>query len=89
MHEVVITMLISVVQIGNSKGIRLPKAIIDQCNISDKVDLEIKDNEIILKPIKKKVREGWADKFKLMAKNGDDQLAIDDSVDIDMKNWEW
>jgi antitoxin MazE len=82
-------MLISVVQIGNSKGIRLPKAIIDQCKISDKIDLEIKDNEIILHPIKNKVREGWAEKFKLMAENGDDKLAIEDSIDIDMKNWEW
>jgi Growth regulator len=82
-------MLISVVQIGNSKGIRLPKAIIDQCNISDQIDLEIKDNEIILHPIKNKTREGWAEKFKEMALNGDDKLAIEDSVDIDMKNWEW
>jgi antitoxin MazE len=82
-------MLISVVQIGNSKGIRLPKAIIDQCKISDKIDLEIKDNEIILHPIKNKAREGWAEKFKLMAENGDDKLVIEDSIDIDMKNWEW
>jgi antitoxin MazE len=82
-------MLVSVVQIGNSKGIRLPKAIIEQCEINDKLDMEIKDNEIILKAVKKKPRDGWAAKFKMMAENGDDKLAIDDSVDIDMKNWEW
>jgi antitoxin MazE len=82
-------MLVSVVQIGNSKGIRLPKAIIEQCDIDDKLDMEIKDNEIILKPVKKTPRDGWADKFKMMAKNGDDKLVIDDRIDIDMKNWEW
>jgi antitoxin MazE len=82
-------MLVSVVQIGNSKGIRLPKAIIEQCEIDDKLDMEIIDNEIILKPVKKKPRDGWAEKFKMMAKNGDDKLAIDDKIDIDMKNWEW
>jgi antitoxin MazE len=82
-------MLVSVVQIGNSKGIRLPKAIIEQCEIDDKLDMEIIDNEIILKPVKKKPRDGWAEKFKMMTKNGDDKLVIDDKIDIDMKNWEW
>jgi antitoxin MazE len=82
-------MLVSIVKIGNSKGIRLPKAIIDQCSIDDKVDLEVKNNEIILKAIKKKPREGWNQKFKMMAENGDDKLSISDSIDIDMKNWEW
>jgi antitoxin MazE len=82
-------MLISIVKIGNSKGIRLPKAIIDQCSIDDKVDLEVKNNEIILKAIKKKPREGWNQKFKMMAENGDDKLSISDSIDIDMNNWEW
>lgn len=82
-------MLVSVVQIGNSKGIRLPKAIIEQCEINDKLEMEIKNNEIILKAVKKTPREGWAEKFKEMAENGDDKLAIEDSIDIDMKNWEW
>ena len=82
-------MLISVVQIGNSKGIRLPKSIIEQCEINDKLDMEIKDNAIILKAVKKKPRDGWGEKFKMMTENGDDKLAIEDSIDIDMKNWEW
>jgi antitoxin MazE len=82
-------MLVSVVQIGNSKGIRLPKSILEQCDITDKVELEVHDKEITLKSIKKKIRDGWSEKFKSMTENGDDKLAIDDSIDIDMKNWEW
>jgi antitoxin MazE len=82
-------MLISVVQIGNSKGIRLPKTILEQCEITDKVELEVHDKEITIKSIKKKIRDGWGDKFRLMSENGDDKLHIDDSIDIDMKNWEW
>jgi len=82
-------MLISVVQIGNSKGIRLPKTVLEQCDINDKLDMEIKDNEIILRPVNKTPREGWSDKFKLMAKNGDDKLVVSESIDIDMANWEW
>jgi antitoxin MazE len=82
-------MLVSVVQIGNSKGIRLPKTILEQCEISDKIDLEVVDKEIILKAIKNKPRDGWGEKFKLMAENGDDKLVIDETIDLDMKNWEW
>jgi antitoxin MazE len=80
---------VSVVQIGNSKGIRLPKTILEQCEISDKIDLEVVDKEIILKAIKNKPRDGWGEKFKLMAENGDDELVIDETIDLDMKNWEW
>jgi antitoxin MazE len=82
-------MLVSVVKIGNSKGIRLPKNILEQCEITDKIELEVHDKEITLKSIKKTVRDGWGEKFKIMAENGDDKLQIDDSIEIDMKNWEW
>ena len=82
-------MLISVVKIGNSKGIRLPKNILEQCEITDKIELEVHDKEITLKSLKKNVRDGWGEKFKIMAENGDDRLQIDDSIEIDIKNWEW
>ena len=82
-------MLISVVQIGNSKGIRLPKKILEQCDINDKIDMEVVDKEIILKAIKNKPRDGWGEKFKLMAENGEDGLLIDDKIGLEMNNWEW
>jgi len=82
-------MLISVVPIGNSKGIRLPKGILEQCQITDKVELEVQDSEIILKPVRKKVREGWADEFKKMHEREDDKLLIDDTLDAESLDWEW
>ena len=82
-------MLISVVQIGNSKGIRLPKKILEQCEINDKIDMEVVDKEIILKAIKNNPRDGWREKFKSMAENGDDVLVIDEKIGLDMNNWEW
>ena len=45
-------MEIDVIKIGNSKGIRLPMAILKQCGIESKVELEIEDNCIIIKPVK-------------------------------------
>ena len=82
-------MLVSLVQVGNSKGIRLPKSVLDQCKIEDKLEMEVKDNEIILKPIRNKPRAGWAEKFRKMKENGDDELLIDDGLDLSDKDWEW
>ena len=83
-------MLISIVNIGNSQGIRIPKSVLNQCHISDKVELEIEDNKIILKPIQKnKPRNNWNLKFNEMTKNGDDKLIIDDNIDSNIGNWEW
>ena len=82
-------MLVSLVQVGNSKGIRLPKSILDQCQIEDKLEMEVTNNEIILKPIRNKPREKWAEKFKKMNENGDDALLINDGLDLSDKDWEW
>ncbi|WP_234118758.1 AbrB/MazE/SpoVT family DNA-binding domain-containing protein [Clostridium hydrogenum] len=47
-------MNLSVIQIGNSKGIRIPQSIIKQCEIEDEMELDIQDNCLVLKPINKK-----------------------------------
>ncbi len=70
-------MEISIVQIGNSKGFRLPKTLIEKYNIKDKVELILENGYLILKPITSP-RQGWETAFKEMCKNGDDQLLFDD-----------
>lgn len=73
-------MEIPVINIGNSKGIRLPKAILEQYNISDTVELILERERIILKQ-KTTPRKGWEKAFAQMHKRGDDQLLIDDIFD--------
>lgn len=70
-------MQISIIQIGNSKGIRLAKTILEKYEITDKVELILKEGFLILKPVKN-VREGWNEAFKKMADREDDKLLIDD-----------
>lgn len=67
----------SIIQIGNSKGIRLNKMLLEKYQIGDKVELILEEDCIILKPISKP-RQGWEQAFKEMHANGDDQLLIDD-----------
>ena len=78
---------ISVIPIGNSKGIRLTKTLIEKYNIKDKVELILEKGYIILKP-KSLPRKGWEKSFKKMHKNGDDQLLINDVFeDENFEEW--
>ena len=70
-------MRVSIIQIGNSKGLRLPKSILEKYNIQGEMEIILNEHDITLKPIKK-VREGWEEAFKQMHANGDDHLIIDD-----------
>ncbi len=70
-------MELSVINIGNSKGIRLSKAILEKYKISEKIELILEKDYIILKP-KSEPRKGWEKAFKKMHENGDDQLLMAD-----------
>lgn len=82
-------MKVKVVQIGNSRGIRIPKAILDQCRIAEQVELDVRDGTIVLEPVRARPRAGWAEQFRRMAEVGDDRLLIDDNLDADSGDWEW
>jgi antitoxin MazE len=80
-------MAISVISIGNSKGIRLSKTLLDKYNIKDTVELILEKNYIILKP-KTAPRKGWDKAFKKMHEKGDDKLFIADVFeDENFEEW--
>ena len=80
-------MEISVINIGNSKGIRLSKTILEQYNISDTLELILKKDKIILKPTSIP-RKGWEKSFRQMNANGDDKLLIDAVFDDEtLEEW--
>ena len=73
-------MELSIINIGNSKGIRLSKTILEKYNIQDKIEIILEKGFIVLKP-KAEPRKDWEKAFQEMHKNGDDQLLIDDVFD--------
>ena len=61
------------VAIGNSKGVRLPRAILQQAGLEDSVTLRVEEGEVIIAPArrKRKPRAGWANAIAAeIAKNG-------------------
>ena len=70
-------MEVSIIKIGNSKGFRLSKTLLEKYNIKDKVELILEKRRIIIKPVDTP-RKGWENAFKEMHKNGDDKLLFND-----------
>ena len=67
----------TIIKIGNSKGIRLSKFILEQYNINEKVEIILKKGYIVLKPIMTP-RKNWEASFKQMRMDNDDQHLMDD-----------
>ena len=53
-------MHITLIKVGNSQGIRLPKTVIEQAGLGKDLDLIVEDGAVIIRPAKK-TREGWAE----------------------------
>lgn len=81
-------MLTEILNIGDEKGIRIPVDLLRQCNIKDKVLLEVDEGRIIIIPVKKP-RENWSESFKKMREDNQDVLLIDDSIDLEQGDWRW
>ena len=80
-------MIVPVVQIGNSKGIRLPKYILDQFDIRETLDMKVLNEGILFTPVKNTVRSGWAEAFSEMHKNKDD---IPEFIpELEDFEWQW
>jgi antitoxin MazE len=78
---------VSVVQIGNSKGIRLSKTLLERYNIKDTVELILEKGYIIIKP-KDQPRKGWEQAFKEMHSAGDDKALMSDVFeDENLEEW--
>jgi antitoxin MazE len=59
------------IRIGNSQGIRIPRAVIDQRGFGRRVEMRVEGENLIITR-KKAVRSGWDEAFKAMAEQGDD-----------------
>jgi len=84
-------MRVRIVKIGNSQGIRIPKPILEQTGIMEDVELEVENNQIIIRPISKP-RAGWDAAFKTMAQKGDVELIHGTetiSHSWDEEEWQW
>ena len=81
-------MLVDVVKIGNSKGIRLPAVVLRECGISEQVQLEVADGRIVLYPVAKP-REGWEKAFRATQESDADELMMPETLEDAPEEWTW
>ena len=81
-------MKVSVVHIGNSKGIMIPEEFFNHYKIADAVDLVVDGEKIILTPLNHRPRAGWSEAAQKMRSAGDDELLIPDVFEDEVEE-EW
>jgi antitoxin MazE len=62
-----------IVRIGNSRGIRIPRALLEQAGLTDDVEIALEGNKLIIHPIRLS-RQDWGNQFAAMAEQCDDHL---------------
>ncbi len=81
----------SIVRIGNSKGIRLPKPVLKQCGLEESVEIEVEGNRLVIRPVRRP-RSGWSKVFTEMAQRKDDTLLdrdVSSATVWDKTEWRW
>jgi antitoxin MazE len=62
-----------IVQIGNSRGIRIPKSLLHQCHLDGPVEVDVQGNQLVVRSASRP-RSGWDEAFRVMHRTGDDRL---------------
>lgn len=82
-------MLVRVRRIGNSQGVILSKNMMEQCDIKDLVNVEVKGNAIVIEPVTQSPRAGWEEQFKSANSGKEDDLMDGFVNEFDDAEWTW
>jgi antitoxin MazE len=77
------------VRIGNSRGVRIPKPLIEEAGLADEVQITVKRGAILIASARRP-RSGWAEAARDLAGRGDDCLLDEPApTQFDLEEWEW
>ena len=78
-----------IVKIGNSRGVRIPKVLLDQLDLGPEVEIAVQGNQLVIRPASRP-RDGWDEQFRAMAERGEDQLLDKPAPTAwDQTEWTW
>ena len=76
-------------RIGNSRGVRIPKAVIEQCGVGKVVELRVAGTRVVISR-RRAARAGWREAFGRAGSSRDDELLLDRAANrFDREEWEW
>lgn len=80
-----------IIRIGNGRGIRIRKSLLEQAGLRGEVDIRVENGSLVIRPMRRS-RAGWAATFRVMANRGEDALLDATSPSLsswDSSEWEW
>ena len=84
-------MKVTLVPIGNARGIMLLQSVIDACGFGSQLELRVENATVVLSSADRPVRSGWDAAFAVMAATGDDAAIWPDVPEhtFDAEEWRW
>lgn len=82
-------MQISIRPFGNSRGIVIPKTLLNQLGLEDEAELTIEQDALVIRKPTKPVREGWAEAAKALAQTNGDKLVMGEFANDEDKDLKW
>jgi len=78
------------VRIGNSRGIRIPKPILEQVGLQRVIELRVESDRLVIAPARLP-RAGWEEAFRAAGTSTHDELLLDLLLPngFDRKDWQW
>ncbi len=77
------------VQIGNSRGVRIPKPLIEEAGLHDEVEIRVRAGSIVIMP-SRAARSGWAEAARLLQEQEKGRLLDPPTpTRFDDEEWEW
>lgn len=78
-----------IVRIGNSRGVRLPKPLIEQAGLGEEVELRVEEGAIVIQAAGRP-RAGWAEAARQLAAAGESKLLDEPTpTKFDDTDWQW
>jgi len=78
-----------IIRIGNSRGIRVPKILLDQAQLPDEVELHAEPGRLVVQGVRRP-RTGWVEAARAMAEARHDSLLDAPSpTRFEREEWEW
>jgi antitoxin MazE len=78
-------------KLGNSSGVIIPKSLLAELGVAigDVVDMSSEQGRIVLVPVKRQARAGWAEASRAIAAAGGDNLVWPEVANTDDDLFEW
>ena len=78
-------------RLGNSSGVIIPRPFLDEAGVAvgDVMEISLEEGKIVLAPVRRRARAGWAAASKTLAEAGDDGLVWPEVANADDANLDW